>query len=297
MTVQAQALTDRRSFLGGSDAGAVLGFNPHRSPFQVWEEKTGKVEPGSQETIETSLGKYLEEWVAQRYALQTGREVKVPDRAYVHPKFTWMRGNIDRIAEGPLDHPTRLLECKTGSREEGWGDRPDEIPMHYLAQCLHYLAVTGAQAIDVAALIYNGWKKEVRFYSINRVEDAIAYLTTREEAFWKVNVQRNVAPDPVNLQEAKRAFKLIDGKSVQTTEEIMAKVGQLRATRATMNELKKSKLGLERDIAVYMRDATVLSDEFGEEVARIREVGRKGYVVQPTTYRQIVIAGQGSDDQ
>ena len=35
----------RRGYIGGSDAAAVVGLSPYVTPYQVWAEKTGKVEP------------------------------------------------------------------------------------------------------------------------------------------------------------------------------------------------------------------------------------------------------------
>ncbi len=85
---------------------------------------------------------------------------------------------------------------------------------------------------------------------------------------------------------------MITGKVVTANEQIMAKVGQLQAVRATINELEKSKEALERDVAVYMREGTILQDEFGEDIALVNEIHRKGYVVDPVTYRTLRIAKQ-----
>ena len=35
----------RKQYIGGSDAGAIMGMNPYASPFSVWAEKTGNAEP------------------------------------------------------------------------------------------------------------------------------------------------------------------------------------------------------------------------------------------------------------
>ena len=31
--------------IGGSDASVIMGLNPYKSPYQLWMEKTGQVEP------------------------------------------------------------------------------------------------------------------------------------------------------------------------------------------------------------------------------------------------------------
>ena len=35
----------RKKGIGGSDAGAIMGYNPWTSPFALWMEKTGQTEP------------------------------------------------------------------------------------------------------------------------------------------------------------------------------------------------------------------------------------------------------------
>ena len=65
----------RKGFIGGSDAGAVMGMNPYSSPFAVWAEKTGKVE-GFAGNLTTKVGAYLEDLVAQLFTEETGKKVR-----------------------------------------------------------------------------------------------------------------------------------------------------------------------------------------------------------------------------
>ena len=59
-------LAIRRRYIGGSDAGAVMGMNPYSSPFAVWAEKTGAVEP-FEGNLKTKIGTAFEEFVAQLF--------------------------------------------------------------------------------------------------------------------------------------------------------------------------------------------------------------------------------------
>ena len=36
-------LFERKGGIGGSDAGAIIGVNPYRSPYSVWADKLGKL--------------------------------------------------------------------------------------------------------------------------------------------------------------------------------------------------------------------------------------------------------------
>ena len=63
----------RRGYIGGSDAGAILGMNPYSSAFSVWAEKTGSV-PEFEGNTSTKVGSYLEDLVARGdLGVKTGR--------------------------------------------------------------------------------------------------------------------------------------------------------------------------------------------------------------------------------
>ena len=65
----------RKRGIGGSDAAAVAGLNPWKSPMAVWLEKTGRVEP--EEPGEAAYwGTVLEDVVAKEFSLRTGIKVR-----------------------------------------------------------------------------------------------------------------------------------------------------------------------------------------------------------------------------
>ena len=42
---KAEWLSLRGNYIGGSDAGAVVGLNPYKSAYALWAEKTGQTPP------------------------------------------------------------------------------------------------------------------------------------------------------------------------------------------------------------------------------------------------------------
>ena len=61
-----QWLEERRKGIGGSDAAAIAGLSPWKSPVAVWLEKTGQVEP--EEPGEAAYwGTVLEDVVARNF--------------------------------------------------------------------------------------------------------------------------------------------------------------------------------------------------------------------------------------
>ena len=95
------------------------------------------------------FGNVLEEVVAQEFAKRTGLKVQRRNAILQHPAYPWMLANVDRLIVGE-----RIgLECKTASEylKKEW--EGEEIPVTYLLQCQHYMAVTGYEAWWIAVLI------------------------------------------------------------------------------------------------------------------------------------------------
>lgn len=195
----------RNTGIGGSDAGTVLGVNPYKTAYQLYLEKRGELQPEDIDDKEAVIaGRDLEDYVAQRYSRRTGLKVERCNTMLRHQEHPFVLGNLDRLVwEGDKRPQHRgeirtrhLLECKTALGrfidKSAWGpDGTDEVPMTYLVQCQHYMAVTGADLCDLAVLMSG---PEFRLYHIRRDNELIAELIAREAEFWQ-RVQTGKAPE------------------------------------------------------------------------------------------------------
>ena len=68
-------LNERRTGIGGSDAAAVMGLNPWKSPLDVYLDKTGQLME-SPDNPALYWGRVLEEVVAREYSLRTRKSPK-----------------------------------------------------------------------------------------------------------------------------------------------------------------------------------------------------------------------------
>ena len=94
----------RRGYIGGSDAGAIIGMNPYASAFSVWAEKTGKV-PEFEGNISTRTGTLLEDLVAKLFMEETGKKVHRLNFTVVNDAYPFACANIDREIIGELPSP------------------------------------------------------------------------------------------------------------------------------------------------------------------------------------------------
>lgn len=209
----------RRRGIGGSDAGVILGVNQYKTVHELYLEKRGEIEPPDLSDNEAvHFGNILEDVVAEEYARRTGTKVRRVNQVLHHPTITILQANIDRMLVGQK----KGLECKTtGVFTDGWG-KPgtDEVPESYLAQCMHYMIVTGCREWDLAVLI-GGQKFSI--YTINYDVDLAKNMIDMSIEFWD-SVKTGVAP-PIEYAHRstndliRRMYPGTNGQSVELPQE------------------------------------------------------------------------------
>lgn len=175
----------RHQYIGGSDAAAVVGMNSWVSPYSLWAEKTGRL-PGFDGNLATEVGTYLEEFVAQKFANETGKKVRRSNLSWFNDQYPFAIANIDREIVGE----DAGLEIKTTDSLNMSKFKNGEYPGNYYCQCMHYMAVTGKKKWYLAVLIGN---REFKWFTIERDEDEIKALMDAEEAFWE-HVKKDIPP-------------------------------------------------------------------------------------------------------
>lgn len=197
----------RSKYIGGSDAAAVVGLNSYASPYSLWAEKTGRV-PGFAGNLACEVGTYLEEFVAQKFAQETGKKVRKCNQSFLNTDYPFAIANIDREIVGE----DAGLEIKTTDTLNMRKFKGGEYPSNYYCQCVHYMAVTGKQRWYLAVLIGN---KEFKWFTIERDEAEIEALMTAEKEFWKL-VEMDIPPTPDGTAATTKAIGAIYANSDDT---------------------------------------------------------------------------------
>jgi putative phage-type endonuclease len=177
----------RSKGIGGSDAAVILGLSKFKTPFELWLEKTGQVEPQEINNDFIHFGNVLEDVVAAEFTRRTEKKVKRQNKMFQHKEHDFMIGNIDRLVIGEK----ALLECKTTSAYNYKEWDSEEIPEAYIIQCQHYMAVLDLPMSYIACLIGGNrfvWKE------IPRDDELIEIIIDRCRHFWEFNVLGMNAP-------------------------------------------------------------------------------------------------------
>lgn len=240
----------RKQGIGGSDAGAICGLNPYRTAMQVYYDKTSEeFEDIDNEAMKQ--GRELEDYVAQRFAKETGKRVRRANAMFYDEKHPFMIADVDRMIVGE----NAGLECKTVSpyMAEYWKD--DQIPLSYQMQCYHYMSVCNADRWYVAALIYG---REFKIYTLERDDAIIANLIQLEEDFWNNYVQKRILPNPDGSKLADSViaeyFKESSG-AVIPLQGFDDKLKRREELVVLMDKMESEKRQIDQELKMYMGDA------------------------------------------
>lgn len=169
---------DRRATIGASDAPIITGDAPWGDLLTLYAIKAGIIDDPTRETNAMRWGLRLEDTVADWFTEVTGKKLRRDNTRPRHPDHAWMATSLDRRVVGE----NALLEIKTARyASDEWGlAGTAEIPAHYVVQCQHEMAVTGAETCYVAVL-FGG--SEPRQYEVPRDDELIASLIELEGEF------------------------------------------------------------------------------------------------------------------
>lgn len=190
--------------IGASEIAAVLGLNPYRSPYQLFEEKTGEAAPFAGNEA-TRWGQIVEPAILAAYTEKTGATIHIPPASLYHPSLEWARATPDAvvIADSALP-PERgnwahLVQAKNTGYWTGksWSDAP---PVHVVIQVQWELFVTGLSRGDAVASIGGEFPT---IFRIDRDETLIAGAVEAATAFWEC-VQGKKAPPVDDSRECAR---------------------------------------------------------------------------------------------
>ncbi len=185
--------------IGASEAGAILGLNPYRTPLDVYLQKIGEQQP-DEENLAMTIGTFMEPLARKLFEKETGFRVVKDNKIRIDPEHDFLTTNLDGMVIGEKVP----LEIKTATV---WNIK--EIPGWYYCQLQHQLMVTGAPFIYFAVIVL-GYQKTFVVDQFPRNDAFIENMRTVMVKFWTENVLAKVPPDPITYEEAQRVYSRND---------------------------------------------------------------------------------------
>jgi putative phage-type endonuclease len=288
---------DRSTFLGGSDAAAILGVSPYKTPVELWMQKTGRapkeeIDPVRQKIFDRGhkLEPFIREMVIDKLR-DLGMQVDLVacNERYVDPEHPFMSCEIDfelrlsgviEIGGDLIQFDNELVNADaksvTGFARKKWGDEnTEDVPIEYAAQFMHGLMVTpGARRFCLVAALRSF--DDVDIYWTRRDDEVIEALRAKEVLFWNGHVLTGVPPDTLTFDDVKALFPHDNGLSVEASAEIAIKVRELARVKAEIKALEEGEEVLKQQIADFISPHAILTFD-GRDIATWKGQGRTDF--------------------
>jgi hypothetical protein len=227
--------SDRRAFIGGSDARIIMG-DDEAALLRLWREKRGEAEPEDLSgNLIVQLGTVTEHLNRHWYERNTGQVVTEVQRRVVHPVKRWMAATLDGMVEATGAVFEAKFMLPWAFSEEGAAEK-------HMAQLQHNMWVT-ASRMAVLSIITGGGKWVEMTIPADPLYQHL--LLTAEKKFWRC-VETGEAPGLFGIEPPRpriEAVRIVDMSGSNSWAEFAGVFCQTRAAYlehdAAKSELKK----------------------------------------------------------
>jgi len=289
MSLTKEQKAARKNRIGASDVSAIVGVNPWQSAYDIWLEKTDRLEDKGEERHNeaVTLGNDLEP-VLLDYA---ERELGVLDRN-VEVQSRELRYLVSTL-DGQVRGTREPVEAKTAGllsfRTAEWGEPgTDEIPMLYLVQAHIQLHCTNTGICHVPALLGG---RGYAMYSVLADPELEEDLLRKIESFWLNNVQADTPPPDVlpSMESLKRVRRRAE-KVVELSPHV---VSQWRETVELLKKAEKEEDSAKKKVLLALGDAEAGIMLGSQAAITYYEQKRKAYAVKEVSFRALRYTEKG----
>jgi predicted phage-related endonuclease len=206
--------TDRRYFIGGSDARIIMGEDK-TALLRLWREKRGEVEPQDLSgNLMVQLGLVTEELNRRWYEANTSSIITDVQRLFRHPTVRWIGATLD----GRVEASGAVFESKFMLP---WSFSEEAAVEKHMAQLQHNMWVVAARSAVLSVITGGGKWMEITTHADPLYQHLIV---TAERKFWRC-VESGEPPSLFGLEPPKlriEAVRIVDMSSSNAWAEFSA---------------------------------------------------------------------------
>lgn len=301
----------RKLGIGGSEVAALFGKSQYASPLSIYMDKLSD-EIVEQDNDFLEWGRTLEPIIRDKFPGKfkkvTGIDISVEEFPFMMQSKSdpFMLANIDglvcpqqdykfsiQVGDGEWEEyeiPAGLvggLEIKSGSGFTAKNWKENSLPDNYFLQTQDYMGVTGLPYFFVVALI----DKTLLWRYVPRDEEIIAIIKDRVNQFWTKNVLVKIPPAPIGSDVDTDVLKSL---YPQELKDKYLDLSDMEPDRLRHKQILEEMGVLKtEDDAIKQRFMAKMQDSetafVGNKTVKWTTVNRKGYTVEPTSFRQLRI--------
>lgn len=266
---------DRKTFIGGSDVAAILGYSKWKTPIDIFLEKTTDYERSNnpRRDFKLKVGKALEDIILDDY--QDEFDVKLERNVEIESDtHDYLMGHADAVVLYHNDGtilPEYLLEVKTVySKNDEWGEPgTDQIPIDYLYQCAYYCWLKKCYGCIIIAHFKDTDEKEI--YKYTRVESLEAEMETYLPRFWEECVLKNEFPPAIRVSDVPHFYKNIETIKLDVDKhQTITAIESYKVLNERIKILEKEKEKLRDNIATALGGYGNIMDWEGKQIGSFK---------------------------
>ena len=225
--------TDRRYFIGGSDARVIMG-NDEAALLRLWREKRGEVEPEDLSgNLVVQLGVATEDLNRRWYEANTGQIIMDIQRQIRHPALRWMAATLDGRVQGS----EAVFEAKFMLP---WAFSEEAAAEKYMPQLQHNMWVVAARSAVLSVITGGGKWVEITTHADPLYQHLIV---TAERKFWRC-VESGEPPRLFGADPPKPRIEAVRIVDMCTSNSWAEFAGLFRSTRQAFLDHERSKTEL-----------------------------------------------------
>lgn len=247
-----QWLQARSKGIGGSEITSVMGLDPYRTPYALWEQKTGRVADFGGNKY-TEMGNYLEPVVAQMFQDKSGYEVYGgSDAHFSHPDYPYLLGTPDRFVS--MKHGDGVLEIKTTQRRISREDVMEGDALNWYFQVQWYMGITGLKNGFMAWLCSG---VDFDFVQVDFNQEIFADMVDAGLNFWNNHVLADVPPPPLTKEDIMKTIGRVLPDPIELPEEALQYHFQIKENKTRIKEFEEANDQLATAVQLLMMDKSV----------------------------------------
>lgn len=252
----------RQNGIGASDTPIIMGYSTYKTPYQLYLEKIGAIQPDDEMTEQQYWGTALEPAIIKRFSEENNVEITFPDTVY-HPQYPFIFANLD----GWIESERAVVEAKSANsfmRKEWDMALNDGIPLVYLIQIAKQCAITDASRGYCAVLIGG---MEYKQFTYERDKELESVIIQADIDFWECVTHRH-EPAPLNTSDCRLKFPVPSPDKIrEATFEIANNLTALLDVKQKIKVLNDTEEHYKMRVMSHMGDAEYLMGMDGEMLA------------------------------
>jgi predicted phage-related endonuclease len=226
-------MTNRRYFVGGSDARIIMG-DDEATLLRLWREKRGEIEPEDLSgNLIVQLGLATEDLNRRWYERNAGQVLTDLQRRIRHPVLRWMVATLD----GRVETTGAVFESKFMLP---WSFSEEAAAEKYMPQLQHNMWVVAARSAVLSVITGGGKWVEISTHADPLYQHLIV---TAERKFWRC-VESGEPPQLFGVEPPKsriEAVRIVDMSGSNSWAEF---AGLFRSSRQAFLDHERSKVEL-----------------------------------------------------